>query len=75
MPIYEYVCKDCGKKSEILVRANDTALRCECGSTKMEKVFSTFAVSESASSLGGCSDGSCSLANSSPCASGMCGLN
>lgn len=74
MPIYEYVCKDCGKKSEILVRSNETVLKCECGSENLEKVFSTFAVSDSVSTGGGCADGSCSLAHSSPCASGMCGL-
>lgn len=74
MPIYEYVCKDCGKKSEILIRNKSEIPKCECESNNLEKVFSTFAVSE-ASGASGCANGSCHLNAPSPCASGMCGLN
>ena len=75
MPIYEYICQDCGQKSEILMKSSEQKAVCFCGSENLKKQFSAFAVSEgSASSFGGCADGSCSLP-SSPCASGMCGLN
>lgn len=74
MPVYEYVCKDCRKKSEILIRNLEQKPQCECGSNQLEKVFSTFAVSE-AGGASSCSDGSCYLNTASPCASGMCGLN
>ena len=74
MPIFEYVCQDCGKQSEILIRTAEQKPVCACGSERMEKQFSAFAVSNAAPSFGGgCADGSCGLP-SSPCASGMCGL-
>lgn len=74
MPLFEYVCKSCGRKSEFLVRSDSAQPECACGSRELERVFSTFAVSEgSGSAAAECSDGSCSLP-SSPCASGMCGL-
>jgi putative FmdB family regulatory protein len=40
MPIYEYNCKACGHTFDALVRGN-TRVRCkECGSEKLEKLFS-----------------------------------
>jgi putative FmdB family regulatory protein len=45
MPIYEFHCEKCDRDSEILVRSNrwkGTACP-HCGSTKLEKKFSTFA--------------------------------
>ena len=44
MPIYEYHCHPCDKEFELLVR-NSTKPACpECGSTKVIKKMSTFAV-------------------------------
>ena len=76
MPIYEYVCKDCGQESELLVRSSEEVAACpSCGSTSMKKEFSTFAVSmASGASKSACTDGSCALPSSSPCASGCCPL-
>lgn len=74
MPIFEYVCKSCGEKSEFLVRNSSEKLKCHCGSEDLEKILSPFAVTEgSTSSAGGCASGTCSIPQS-PCASGMCGL-
>ncbi len=74
MPIYEYVCKKCGKKFEALIRSSNERVVCECGSSDLERVMSTFAVSGGeASNTGSCSDGTCGLPPS-PCSSGMCGL-
>ena len=75
MPIYEYVCEDCGRKSEMLIRSSEKGVECPyCSSKSMKKTFSTFAVSMASSSSGSaCEDGSCALA-SSPCASGTCPL-
>ena len=59
MPIFEYVCKDCGHVTEFLVRGSgEPDLRCsECGSAKLEKKFSTFAAGGSSGRLPpGCSD-------------------
>lgn len=46
MPLYEYACNQCGDRLEVLQRigAGPEGLRCPgCGSTKLEKEFSTFA--------------------------------
>ena len=74
MPIFEYKCEECGKQSEFLIRSGNEELICECGSSKMKRVLSSFAVSgKNSDGAFSCSDGSCGLP-SSPCASGMCGL-
>jgi len=44
MPIYEYDCRDCGRRVELLVRNREERPRCpECGSESLRKVFSVFA--------------------------------
>lgn len=45
MPIYEFHCEKCERDSEILIRSSDwNGAKCpHCGSTKLEKKFSTFA--------------------------------
>jgi putative FmdB family regulatory protein len=74
MPLYEYICKECGKKSEFLVRNSSERFACTCGSRELKRIISTFAVAEgSKKEAGGCTDSSCRLP-SSPCASGMCGI-
>ena len=41
MPIFEYLCLDCGKTSEILVTTSDDRQHCQsCGSTKLKKILS-----------------------------------
>lgn len=47
MPIYEYRCKDCGKKSSFLILSINSAFepRCKaCGSLDLEKLVSRVAV-------------------------------
>lgn len=49
MPIFEYVCKSCGKGFEALVRANSAAPSCPaCSSTDLEKQISTPAIKSDA---------------------------
>ena len=45
MPLYEFHCEKCERDSEILVRSADwTGTKCpHCGSSKLDKQFSTFA--------------------------------
>ena len=45
MPIYEFHCGKCERDSEILVRSADwQGTKCpHCGSSKLDKKFSTFA--------------------------------
>lgn len=62
MPLFEFICKKCGKKFEKLVFSTDNEeLSCpECKSTEVEKQFSTFSSNASKSSghehhcCGGC---------------------
>ena len=45
MPIYEYVCQDCGEKYEKFVRSLSAKVELicpECGSQHAEKAFSVF---------------------------------
>ena len=46
MPLFEYVCSDCGLQFEKIVPTSTTAVACKgCGSPKVEKQLSGFAVS------------------------------
>lgn len=50
MPIYEYRCRDCGKKSTFVTLSVKSALepKCKkCGSSNLEKLISRVAVSRS----------------------------
>ena len=44
MPLYEYECASCGASFEALIQG-DSKPACRCGSRKLKKRFSTFAVS------------------------------
>ena len=70
MPLLEYRCSDCGKKTEDLVLAGDTAKRpvCSaCGSKKVTRVLSTFAAPASSASEGG-------FDAATACGGGACGM-
>jgi len=50
MPIYEFLCRGCGRKMSVLVlsRARADEVRCkQCGSADLEKLFSRFATVKS----------------------------
>ncbi|MFC1538431.1 zinc ribbon domain-containing protein [Candidatus Latescibacterota bacterium] len=69
MALYEYKCKECGEISEYLVFSSSDKVECKkCGSKKMEKQLSGFAVSVKAGSTGG-SDSSCPYGS---CCGGSC---
>jgi putative FmdB family regulatory protein len=58
MPIYEYVCIDCGEKFELLRRFSDAdnKVKCvKCGKTNVLRAISAFAT---ASSSGACAPSS-----------------
>ena len=45
MPIYEYECEDCGRHFEKIVYRPSSPVACDsCGSTRVEKRYSAFAV-------------------------------
>jgi len=73
MPMYEYLCEDCGKPFDKLVRTadRDTAIACpECGSEKTARKLSAITVgaSEGAKTtslpMGG---GGCACGGPGPC--------
>ncbi|NWG14953.1 MAG: zinc ribbon domain-containing protein [Acidobacteria bacterium] len=47
MPIYEYRCADCADRFDVLLRTmNADGVKCpSCGSTRVTRLVSTFAVS------------------------------
>ncbi len=50
MPLYEYQCRDCGHRFEVLQRMGEGAdgLACpSCDAERLEKQFSTFAAASS----------------------------
>jgi putative FmdB family regulatory protein len=71
MPIFEFVCGNCGEEFEKLVRSGSAEIRClHCASEDVERVLSTFRASTSSrgrstatvgtgSGCGSCSSGSC----------------
>jgi putative FmdB family regulatory protein len=64
MPLYEYTCRDCGKRFEVLQRlgAGSDGLTCPaCGARNVVKQFSTFASSVQGSAAAPCGapSGSC----------------
>ncbi len=74
MPIYEYLCKDCGTRFELLrsVKDADTVVQCaSCKGTQTQRTLSVF-YAQSGSRIiaggnetgcAGCSGGSCSTCN------------
>ncbi|MBN2372025.1 MAG: zinc ribbon domain-containing protein [Vicinamibacteria bacterium] len=66
MPLYEYRCQECGATTEALVTIakRDDAVCSKCGSRKLERKLSTFAVrgSSAGNDIGGsCPTGTCSF--------------
>jgi len=80
MPIFEYQCKDCNAKYDVLHKSsvNIEEVTCpKCNSKNNKKLLSSFSASMGSSSDSGdsCSSGSCGIPSTGGCASGMCGLN
>ena len=68
MPIYEYRCKKCGNEFEALVSQDRKAKCMKCGSTRLEKLLSTFSANTQPTKLP-CDSGTCS---SGACPTGSC---
>jgi putative FmdB family regulatory protein len=68
MPIYTYVCNECGEKFDLLigVTAQQEELKCQkCGSENIKKMMGSFSVSggspKSSGSDSSCPTGTCPL--------------
>lgn len=40
MPLFEYLCKQCEVRSEVLIRGDEAPACPECGASKLEKMMS-----------------------------------
>ena len=77
MPIYEYVCRDCGNKFELLrpfSQVNKPAACPKCHKTAKKKLstFASFSMSEGGSPTPIAGGSSCSTCGSSSCST--CGM-
>jgi putative FmdB family regulatory protein len=73
MPIFEYLCKDCGQPFEKIVPRYDSLVDCaHCGSANVEKQLSVFAVAGSSTSEASPEPGCGRCGAPQP---GMCGMN
>jgi len=66
MPIYSYVCKDCGEKFDLLIgiTSEKTELKCKkCNSSRIDRALSSFSVGNSGGKSGSsgpsCPTGTC----------------
>ncbi len=79
MPLYEYVCAECGTGFEKLVRRFGDEVDCpSCSSARVDKQLSAFAVASPSPPLEGCGAGPCGAmgrgGGPGPCGGGACGL-
>ena len=54
MPLFDYVCGKCHRRSEILVRGDETPVCPHCGADRLEKQMSAFAAMGAAAAEPAC---------------------
>jgi len=72
MPIYEYVCNDCGKRFEILrsIKEADSPILCNiCRSNKTHRAVSVFYAQSGSRTIAGSGNSGCSGCSSGSCSS------
>lgn len=72
MPIYDFKCRDCGRISEVLLRATDKIVCCpSCGSENMERLVpSSYMVKTNAPAPGTTCCGRDERCATPPCSTG-----
>jgi len=76
MPIYEYICKDCGARFELLrsIKDADNSVQCSvCKSNQTNRAVSVFYAQSGSQIIAGNSSGGCSGCAGGSCSS--CGSN
>ncbi len=71
MPIYEYVCMDCGNRFELIrpmSQANDSARCAACGGSQTRRKLSRFFAESSGRVVSGMSKAACESCRSGNCA-------
>ena len=66
MPIFEYVCKECGEGFELLVRGRERPRCPACGSGKLTRKFSVFGFKSGSTVVASAGAASCSTCTPSP---------
>lgn len=74
MPIFEYVCRTCSNRFEVLVQGSRAAVCPGCNGTDLEQQFSVFAVGRGQTSTVRSSAGACGTCGD-PRGPGACSLN
>ncbi len=69
MPIFEYLCAECGHKFEAIVLGGQQAECPQCHTAKLEQQLSTFSAHSHASSVpaAGCGQSSCCMNTGGGC--------
>jgi putative FmdB family regulatory protein len=74
MPIFEYLCKDCGQPFEKIVPRYDSEVDCaHCNSENVEKQLSVFAVAGTSKEFSSATEGGCGRCGAAE--PGSCGLD
>ena len=74
MPIFEYLCKDCGQAFEKIVPRYDSAAVCtHCESQNVEKQLSVFAIAGPSKEFASGPEGGCGRCGAAE--PGSCGLD
>jgi putative FmdB family regulatory protein len=74
MPIFEYICRDCGKAFERIVPRHDSETDCiHCNSENIEKQLSVFAVAGPSGGTDMSMDAGCGRCGAAQ--PGMCGMS
>jgi putative FmdB family regulatory protein len=74
MPIFEYICKGCGKKFEAIVYGSKQSECPACKSTELEQQLSTFAAHGTDKSSASAPKMPCGMPSGS-CGGGGCGMH
>jgi len=72
MPIYEYVCKDCGKRFEMLrsIKEADSPIACKsCQGYQTQRALSVFFAQSGSQIIAGNNNGGCAGCTSGACSS------
>lgn len=75
MPIFEYLCTECGKKFEAIVYGSAKAECPACHGKKLEQQLSVFAVAAPAGKRTGSAASAPSPCGTGCCGGGACGLD